>query len=208
MIIIRWETEEWVHRLVTLLEKETQKDPSIPLSILDICTGTGCIALTLAAHLKNARILATDVSQAAVALAKHNKDIHASQLKGTVEFKLLDVFDDIMKQTGPFDVIVSNPPYITPKEYMELEPNVKEWEDKKALVADQEGTAVHRRIIELSRVLLRRDSSRLTDTPRLLMEIGGTHQVSPLCQLLQESGFEHIEIWKDLAGKDRVIAAK
>lgn len=106
---VRWETEEWVHRLLPMLKE----DESASLHILDICTGTGCIALSLAAHLKNANIFATDVSEDAIALAKHNQDIHASKLKSTVDFKLLDIFDDAMSTMGPFDLIVSNPLYYT-----------------------------------------------------------------------------------------------
>lgn len=189
--------------MIDKLSKERRPLPnSDPFRILDLCTGSGCIALALGASLRHVEVVATDVSEEALALAQHNHERHAGRLLSPVTFHKLDIFHDDHAALKPFDLIVSNPPYITFSEYATLDPEVREWEDRRALVADQEGTAVHRRIIELSRILLRGKND-----PCLVMEIGGQHQVPVLKDLLQRNRFQRVDVWKDLAGKDRVVVA-
>ncbi|KAI8148146.1 S-adenosyl-L-methionine-dependent methyltransferase, partial [Fennellomyces sp. T-0311] len=150
VLIPRWETEEWVYRLIDLILPQLRHKKE-SFRVLDICTGSGCIALALATHLPNASIFATDLSTDAIDLAQHNHQIHASLIRNSVlRFKQIDVFDDQAMNLDPFDLIVSNPPYITRDEYEHLDPDVKQWEDVRALVADQEGTAIHRRIATLA----------------------------------------------------------
>ena len=127
-----------------------------------------------------------------------------------------DALEKMMLQGNKgFDLIVSNPPYITFDEYKDLDPDVKQWEDSRALVAEEQGTAVHRRIVELaSQGLLckqeeeneEKDGFEKAMIPRLVMEFGGTHQVEPLKRMMMDKKlFQEIQVWKDLAGKDRVI---
>ncbi|KAI9317561.1 S-adenosyl-L-methionine-dependent methyltransferase [Dichotomocladium elegans] len=212
VLIPRWETEEWVHRLVDMLRphllQEQQQEQSLPFRILDICTGTGCIALALASQLPNVQVTAIDIAPAAVALAKHNQTIHGI---GNVTITQMDVFH--LQQQQPFDLVVSNPPYITRDEYEHLSPDVKHWEDPRALVADDQGLAVHQHIAALCAQGLLKTTQRHNSSssnrpalPKLLMEFGGTHQVSALKHMLSPV-FDHVEIWKDLAGKDRVVVA-
>ncbi|KAI7857696.1 hypothetical protein BDC45DRAFT_566142 [Circinella umbellata] len=134
----------------------------------------------------------------AITLSKENyrENISKIQRATTIEFKQVngfahDALEKMMLQGNKgFDLIVSNPPYITSDEYKHLDPDVKQWEDSRALVAEEQ----EQEETEKSRI------------PRLVMEFGGTHQVEPLKQMMSDKNlFQDIEIWKDLAGKDRVI---
>lgn len=154
---------------------------------MDICTGTGCIALALKAK------TAVDVSDEAVALARRNAARHNQVLSVLKR----DVFDDSMAAlVADHDVVVANPPYITRDQYQTLDLDVKHWEDIRALVADQEGLAVHHRIIDLA---------LQAKTQVLAMEIGGTAQVDPLRQRLKNDYAVHV--WQDLRCKDRLVLA-
>ncbi|KAI8882881.1 S-adenosyl-L-methionine-dependent methyltransferase [Backusella circina FSU 941] len=174
-----------------------------PLRILDVCTGSGCIALALAAHLPkhSSEIVGMDISSQAIALANHNLNIHSKRLSNSVNFIQQDIFQFHM-QKYEFNLIVSNPPYVTDEEYEHLDSDVKDWEDHRALVAPEQGTLVHKQIIETARYC-----HPFGDLPKLVMEIGGTHQVEVLSEALSGSGFKDIDVWKDLAGKDRVVIA-
>lgn len=216
-LIPRWETEEWTSRLVDLLRPDWAQHQPKSRRILDVCTGTGCIALALATHLpdNSTEIVGLDISTQAIRLANDNLEAHKQLLeeKGNkVRFQLEDIYQPHVEQhffrDGPLDLVVSNPPYVTRTEYASLDPDVKQWEDRQALVADLEGTQLHRRLIQL--VSHWKQSNRrqmANDLPMLVMEIGGAHQVPVLQQELDHHGFNNIRVWKDLAGKDRVVLA-
>ncbi|KAI9251410.1 S-adenosyl-L-methionine-dependent methyltransferase [Phascolomyces articulosus] len=226
-LIPRWETEEWVHRLIDillphllLLKKNNKK--TAPFRILDLCTGSGCIGLSLATQLPSCHIVAIDISKEAILLAQENYKINHAQVlqqNSMIEFKQLDIFAQnametmMLRDQSPFDLIVSNPPYVTMDEYQSLDPDVKEWEDPRALVANEQGMAIHQRIIELANngLLLRSSQQEEEDRkiPRLVMEFGGTHQVKPLKQMIMKDKilFKDVQVWKDLADKDRVVIA-
>jgi release factor glutamine methyltransferase len=174
---------------------------SDPIRILDLCTGSGCIALALAKHLPkdSARIVGLDVSSKAISLANHNLSVHSSSIQNDVRFQQKDLFNLDGKE--PFNLIVSNPPYITHKEYDTLDPDVKDWEDSRALVADEEGTHVHKKIIQIAEYC----KPYASGLPRLVMEMGGTHQIECLTEEMGKCKFTDIKVWKDLANKDRVI---
>jgi release factor glutamine methyltransferase len=177
--------------------------------ILDLCTGSGCIALALAQHLPQgtADIHAVDFSPSALSLARLNAELLSPQLANVVKIEKMDVLNtnDFKLGDASFDLIVSNPPYVTHEEYAELTPDVKEWEDRAALVADDDGMAFH---LHIANVIGKQNVlSNTHDWPRLVMEIGGTHQVNNITKALQNNGLSRVEVWKDLAGKDRAIAA-
>lgn len=179
--------------------------------ILDLCTGSGCIALALAQHLPpgTADIYAVDFSPSALSLARLNAELQSPKLANAVNIEKMDVLNTNDFKLGgcatPFDLIVSNPPYVTYAEYAELTPDVKEWEDRAALVADDDGMAFH---LHIANVIGKQNVLSSTHNwPRLVMEIGGTHQVSKITKTLEENGLTRVEVWKDLAGKDRAIAA-
>jgi release factor glutamine methyltransferase len=178
-------------------------DKSKPLRVLDICTGSGCIALALAKQLPkdSTQIIGLDISEKAISLANHNLDVHRASIQNPVEFQQKDVFDlNIGKES--FNVILSNPPYITHEEYDTLDPDVKNWEDSRALVAHEQGTQIHKKLIEVAKYCRPYLNNHI---PRLVMEMGGTHQIESLTKVMQENGFKDIAVWKDLAEKDRVI---
>ncbi|KAF7728043.1 hypothetical protein EC973_006679 [Apophysomyces ossiformis] len=197
VLIPRWETEDWTYRLIDRLRGHRLPHP---LRVLDICTGTGCIALGLSAHLpKNTtEITGIDVSTDAIELANHNRIVHADRLRNPVSFQQMDAFKFCLRSKKQPHLIVSNPPYITAEEYAHLDKDVKDWEDKRALVADEEGTSVHKRVIKIA--------SQIPETglPRLVMEMG-INQAELLTEEMSNAGFKNIEVWKDLADRDRVI---
>ncbi|KAI7900354.1 S-adenosyl-L-methionine-dependent methyltransferase [Cokeromyces recurvatus] len=201
ILIPRFETEEWIMKVSNLISDQLSKGQRLsqPLEILDVGTGTGCIALALARHLPrdSAHVTGIDISSEAIALANQNYHNCKQSLNNTVSFKEIDVF----KLNQQPNMIVSNPPYITTNEYKDLEPDVKDWEDPRALVAAEEGTFVHKRIIELAKEC----RPVFKDIPYLFMEIGGRHQVEILKTQMSKNGFQNIEVWKDFADKDRVI---
>ncbi|GAN03501.1 methylase of polypeptide chain release factors [Mucor ambiguus] len=198
-LIPRWETEEWTYRVIDMLKNQLSTVQK-PLRILDVCTGSGCISLALAKHLPkdSVHITGLDISTRAISLSQHNLDLHQSQLQNPVEFHVQDVFQYIPQDE--IHLIVSNPPYITNEEYKTLDPDVKDWEDARALVAPDQGTRVHQGVIQVAKYC-----TPLTKGPHLLMEMGGTHQIKLLSGLMLQQGFKTIDVWKDLAGKDRVI---
>ncbi|KAI9506443.1 S-adenosyl-L-methionine-dependent methyltransferase [Coemansia spiralis] len=202
VLIPRWETEEWVLRLARMIGDSGEK----ALRVVDMCSGSGCVALALKLELGGlVDVLGVDVSEAAVALALENRKANHA---GGVRFKRLDLASreacaELTKE-GPWDMIVANPPYVTPQEYVELDPSVRDWEDKRALVPDSDDPmGFIRRLAELaSEVSCHTLPSCL---PRLVVEIGGSHQVEATQQAMHDNGLNATEVWKDMAGTDRVV---
>ena len=197
VLIPRPETEEWCINVINQLQKLQNKKNYI----LDLATGSGCIALALAKAFPESRIMGTDISEAALELAKKNaKHNHLHN----VEFLKSDLYTSI-PHDYKFDLIVSNPPYIDPTEWEALSPMVRKWEDKKALVAKQKGLEFIEEIIQQAPTYLKQNAEfKALHIPQLIIEIG--HQQGPAVKkLMQEAGFTQVSIEKDLAGKDRVV---
>jgi len=132
VLIPRPETELLLHFL--------KKDPIKPTRILDICTGSGCIALALKKMYPDAEVVATDISEEAVAVAKKNAD----KLGLDVSFLLGDLTEPVLSQQ--FDLIISNPPYISKNEYDGLSPEVRDYEPQLALLGGEDGLEFYRRL--------------------------------------------------------------
>ncbi|KND01725.1 HemK family methyltransferase [Spizellomyces punctatus DAOM BR117] len=217
-LIPRWETEEWTMKLIDALKPHIATRSSHekePFRILDLCTGTGCIAISLAHHLSgigDVHVTAADISASALRLTRVNArrlDISPSLL----DVQWVDVWDDgVVQHLGGhvsrrFDMIVSNPPYVSKQEFLELDEDVKEWEDHCALIADNNGTAFHERIAFVAQRWLLKPASE-TDSrvpiPRLVTEIG-SEQASRVTQIMQNSGFSQICVWRDLAKAARCV---
>ncbi len=158
--------------------------------ILDMCTGSGCIAITVALEKSNACVTAADISMAALEVAKAN----ASKLMANVTFVQSDLFEHI---DGRYDMIISNPPYIESAVIESLDPAVKDMEPRLALDGGMDGLDIYRRLVFDA-------TSHLEDDGILILEIG-YNQGEALSALLTENGFEDIEVIKDLAGLDRVV---
>lgn len=200
ILIPRPETEEWVLQLINTLKTLKNKN----ITMLDLATGTGCIAIALAQALPNAHIYATDISDDALKLtqknSRHNKIKNLTVLKS-------DVFKQLPTHIK-FDIIVSNPPYITADEYKKLAASVLQWEDKNALVADDQGLATIKKIIQNSPDYLKQNTElKEKKIPQLCIEIGHK-QGNTVKQLMQQQGFVDIQIKKDLAKKDRLVCGR
>ncbi len=162
-------------------------------SVLDLCTGTGCILLSLAklCHLK--RAVGTDISAEAVATAKKN----AQRLCAEAEFFCGDLFQAVPQER--FDIIVSNPPYIPSAVIDTLMPEVREHEPMSALDGEADGLKFYREIIKNA-------NKYLNKSGQIFFEIG-CEQGADVSAILEEAGFTDIRVIKDLAGLDRVVCA-
>jgi len=169
--------------------------PSI-IRILDIGTGSGAIALALTKELPQAKITATDISVAALKIAK--KNARNLKLEKNIEFLKGDLFTPVK---GLFDIIVSNPPYISVAEYEELPHGVKDFEPRIALLAGQTGVEFYEKLIYQAASYLKKDGW-------LLMEIGAP-QAEKIRVIMQECAFfENIDVQRDYAEHDRVIKGR
>ncbi len=163
--------------------------------VLDLCTGTGCIIISLAKLCELERAVGTDISVEAIKTAKEN----AKQLEANVSFYSGDLFLALPKEET-FDIIVSNPPYIPSSVIDTLMPEVREYEPITALDGDVDGLKFYREIIQNA-------TKFLNSCGQLFFEIG-CEQAKDVTTLLLEHGFEEIRVVKDYAGLDRVVCAK
>ena len=165
--------------------------------ILDLGTGSGCIGLTLLAEWPAAHLTATDVSKAALNIAKRNAD--CLKLSARTEFLNADWFDHprFSQTRTSFDLIVSNPPYIATSEFSQLERDVINYDPMLALSPGENALVPYRKIS-------REAKCHLVRKGRIIFEIGCTLARS-VQEILEEEGFRDIKIFKDLEGKNRVI---
>ena len=195
ILIPRPETEELVHWIVENV------NPSTPTSqqILDIGTGSGCIAIALAKKLEHAEVEAWDISDVAIEVAKENAERNHVQLK----IRKVDVLSPLNPQLStlnPYDLIVSNPPYVCEEEAQEMERNVLEHEPKLALfVPDNDPLLFYRQIGALGQQILKPQG-------RLFFEINRRFGQEVL-NLLKGMGYSEVELRQDTWGNDRMIKA-
>lgn len=159
-------------------------------NVLDMCTGSGCIAVSIAKYSDAASVTATDISEKAIGIAEEN----AARNGVNVTFTVSDMWDDI---DGQYDILVSNPPYITADEMKDLMPEVGLYEPRMALFGGMDGLYFYRRILSGT-------EDKINHGGSVFFEIG-CRQAEQVSMLLAEHGFTHICIEKDLAGLDRVV---
>jgi release factor glutamine methyltransferase len=196
VLIPRPDTETLVENVVQLVRKQLIVEAP---RVLDLCAGSGCIAAAIARHLKNAVVIATEISPAAAAVARRN--IARLGLEGRVTIEEGDLFDPLNKlvDAAPFDLIVSNPPYIATGKLDELDRSVRDYEPRAALDGGMDGLALHRRILDQA-------GARLTPGGRVFLEIA-FDQGPQACEAAQRHGvWEDIRVLKDNAGHDRVLS--
>ena len=197
ILIPRPETEEWVIWLIEQLKSIGTET----LSILDLCTGTGCIALTLAKNFPKANVIGVDINEKAIDLANKNK-IYNNISNAT--FLQSNLFDDL-KSTDMFDLIVANPPYITMQEYVTLEPEIKNWEDKNALIAENNGLIFYQRIARDSQHYLNNHSIlNIKELPQIICEIGTNFE--EVKNIFSNSFFKNTQLYQDMYGTQRWIS--
>ena len=163
-------------------------------SVLDMCTGSGCIAISIALFGKPSKVAASDISEKALEVAREN----AKSLKaGEISFIQGDMFENV---TDKFDIIVSNPPYIETGEIDELMPEVRDYIPRLALDGDIDG-------LKFYRIISKEAVKKLNKNGRIFYEIG-YNQSRAVASILLENGFTDVKIMKDYSGLDRIVMAK
>ena len=182
----RMETEELIYRVIEYV-KTTKKDS---VKILDLCTGSGIIAITLKKELelKSVELIASDISEEALVVAKENAELNNANIK----FIQSDIFNNIDEK---FDIIVSNPPYIDRKDEITMKTNVLSYDPHLALFAEEEGMYFYRKIVEEAK-------NYLNDSGVIFFEIG--HDQREKITKLADINDYHAEVYKDLNGRDRM----
>ncbi len=173
-----------------ILVEEVLRNLHDGMRILDMCTGSGCILLSLLHYSNDCQGIGTDISENALQLAGKN----AENLKEEAVFLQSDLFE---KVEGKFDIIVSNPPYIPTADIEGLMPEVRDHEPREALDGGEDGLFFYRTITKTA-------AEHLYGGGMLFYEIG-CEQGAAVRQIMQENGFKEIEIVKDYAGLDRVV---
>ena len=186
----RMETEELVYKVIDYIRKNNLTN----IKILDLCTGSGIIGITLKKELEefDVKILASDISSTALTVAKEN----ASSLEVDISFAESDLFSNIQDK---FDIIVSNPPYIAHDDKKTIKENVLNYDPHLALFADEEGMYFYRNIIEKSRPYL-------NEKGIMFFEIG-YDQKEKIITLGENNKFETV-VYKDINGRDRIAVLK
>jgi release factor glutamine methyltransferase len=184
-LVPRPETEVVVERCLVHLEGIAEP------RVLDVGTGSGAIALALADEVPRARVVAVDLSEDALALAREN--LARADVSGRVELRRSDLLAGV---AGPFDLVVSNPPYVPAAEYDSLQPEIRLYEPYGALVGD----GVWRQVAREARRALAPDGW-------LVLECGDG-QAAEVCAGLTALGYEAVLTTQDLAGRERVVEAR
>ena len=195
VLIPRPETEQLIETILATKTDTRQR-------LLELGTGSGVIATSLAVHQSEWDIVATDISESALAVAEKNAETHACTAQ--ITFMSGDLFEPIKKIDIPgkraFDWIVCNPPYVKRVEWERLSPDVREYEPEIALFAGDDGLAVIRRLIAEA-------PQYLAPSGKLLFEIGDTQADSVRALMDAESAYCTYELFKDYAEKDRFVLA-
>lgn len=194
VLIPRPETELLVEELLKSIKEK-------PGKVIDLCTGSGCIAISIAKEITGCHIYAVDISEGAIDVAKENAEIHG--VKGRIEFFVGDLFGplDTLGLDGGIDLIVTNPPYISGRDMESLSPEIKKYEPMIAIYGGRDGLNFYRRIIQ--------DAYRyLIPGGLLMMEIGYGQAANIKYLFEKHGGYEDITIIHDLAGIERIMKAR
>lgn len=181
----------------TLVELVLEEQNNPDLRVLDVCTGSGCIAISLAVKGGYASVTATDISEEALKVAQRNAV--SLECDERMRFFQGDLFGALPETEEKFDVMTSNPPYIPTAVIRTLEPEVREHEPMLALDGTEDGLHYYRRIAAEAGRFLKKGGS-------VYLEIGHD-QGESVSALMRDSGFSDVRVCKDLPGKDRVVCA-
>jgi release factor glutamine methyltransferase len=195
VLIPRPETEFLVEQVI---KHSHALDPANDLIIVDAGTGSGCIAITLAVNIKKARLLATDISPAALRVAREN----AQALGAKIEFFEGDLLAPLAGRglEGAVDFLVSNPPYIAWKDAPTLQREVREWEPHSALFADQDGLKFYQRLLDEGQHYVKRDGL-------LVCEIG-YNQLDAIKPMIDTQVWRLQEVTNDLQDIPRILTIR
>ena len=193
---LRFQVNEYVlipRQDTEILVEEAMRYLHDGMRILDLCTGSGCILLSLLHYTNDCEGVGVDISQEALQVAAQNAEL----LGIKADFLKSDLYE---KVTGKFDLLVSNPPYIERKVIPTLMEEVREYDPYIALDGGEDGLDFYRRIIGGAQDYLKRGG-------QILMEIG-SGQAQAVSELLREAGFKEIDVCRDFAGLDRVVSGR
>ncbi len=188
VLIPRPDTETLVEKTLQIIKSDISK-----CDIIELCTGSGCIAVSLAYYEKMCKIIAIDISQKAIDIAEKNATLNC--VSDRITFIKSDLFTDIPKKEA--DIIISNPPYLREDELPTLDESVKNYEPELALNGGSSGLDFYEKITIESKSYLKQNGI-------LIFEIGCT-QAEAVTKIMHENKFKNIEVLKDLAGHDRVV---
>ena len=192
VLIPRADSELLVEKWLELVRSEERQEQDSLIKVVDLCTGSGALAISMAHYYPKVIVVGTDLSQDALDVAQAN----AVSLGVSVQWRLGDFVKPI--QGERWDYIITNPPYVSAEEYRQCAPEIFR-EPSMAFLGGQDGLDFYRRLAEETRVLLNPQG-------KLLMEIGWK-QADAVCEIFRLKGFETL-VFKDLAGHDRVIIAR
>jgi release factor glutamine methyltransferase len=188
VLIPRPDTEILVDKVVEYLKTLPDTDS---LKLLDVGTGSGCIAIALAKHFPNLSILAIDKSADAIRIAEEN----AKRNQVAINLRVNDFFE-LDTTTSEFDIIVSNPPYIAETDWENIQPEVKQYEPRTALLAGKDGLDFYRRMIPQLK-------QKLTTSGAVFLEVG-YNQSGAVAEMLQQQGF-NTTVYQDYAKINRIV---
>ena len=166
--------------------------------ILDLCTGSGNIVISLAKELPDASFWATDISDEAIKLARDNAKVHG--LLERISFLEGDLFDPLRSQEYHFDLMVCNPPYIPTGQIDKLQPEIKDFEPRIAVDGGKDGLDFYRRLIPGAIPFLK-------SSGYLIMEIG-SNQANDVQDMMKHLDYQDIAVFKDYAGQERVVVGR
>ena len=192
-LIPREETEFLVNCAIEKINKIKKET----VQVLDIGTGSGCIACMIAKNAPQAEVLGVDISSDALQVALENAQ--KLDLIKKVVFRKSDLFS-ALREGEKFDVVVSNPPYISEDDYNNLDKVVKDFEPKSALLAKDNGLEFYKKIIK--------QAAKYVNYGGYIAFECGMGQAREICTLLERNGFQVSDVIKDLAGIERVVAAR
>lgn len=192
VLIPRPETELLVEQIIN------QSDINISLVILDIGVGSGNISIAIAKNLTNTKVVGIDISVEALQTAKQNTELNA--LTNQIELRQFDICNGDLKTLGKFDLIVSNPPYVSKNDFEGLEPELKDFEPEVALTDYSNGLTFYNKIISSAKTLLKTNG-------KLYFEMG-KDQHSDISAMMNDAGFINIKVTKDFSGIERIICGE
>lgn len=192
-LIPRPETETLVEQAMMLCK---ERDEEKLISIIELGTGSGNIAISLAKYVKNVRVTTIDNSKEALDVARENAIRH--QIESAIDFHMIDMFEPVDQLLlKRFDMLISNPPYISSEDWDTLSTEIKRYEPRCALTDSKDGFECHKRIIELAPFLLR-------NSGWVLVEVG-YGQAKTVAKMMERAGFSSISVVQDLQGIQRVV---
>lgn len=193
-LIPRPETELLVDEVIRLAPLVTKGR----VIVIDLCTGSGCIAAAIAKELRNCVVFATDISREALKIAHENAKLN--EVDDRIEFLPGDLFEPLVRFRNRAAIIVSNPPYVAEEDFFKLPPEIKDHEPAKALYGGEDGLHFYREILKDAH-------KHLLNNGFIILE-AGYGQAEKITAIANRHLFPEMEIKKDLSGIDRVVIAK